>query len=443
MKAVTAAPGLHGSRAAAAYTGGHGRHRPHRPAAAPTPGEEVAAGNRAPARSWFQRRGRDLVDPATSIDEAVPRGMRIAGAWSWRLLVVGAVIAVVIFLIIQLKLIVIPVLIAVLLAGLLVPFKDFLVRHRWPKWLAILVVLVITLVVVAGLVYLAVWQITRQSGELQKQSVDAYNGLRSWLTSGPLGLSENQISSALASIGSSIQQDGQVFLSGALSVGTTVGHVLAGALLVLFSTIFILIDGAGIWSWIVRVFPKRARAAVDGAGKAGWVTLRNFAKVQVLVASIDALGIGLGAFFLGLPLVLPIAVLVFLGSFIPVVGAVVTGALAVFIALVFKGWVFALIMLGIVLLVQQIEGHILQPLIMGSAVKVHPLAVVLAVAAGSLLAGIPGALFAVPFVAVLNVMVHYISSGAWRSSPPDTEWTGPEQPIWQTVPRPVRRPPVR
>ncbi|MEV8212359.1 AI-2E family transporter [Leifsonia sp. NPDC077715] len=408
-----------------------------------TPGEEAAAGNRAPARSWFPRRAREVVDPATSIDEAVPRGMRIAGAWSWRLLVVGAVIAVVIFLIIQLKLIVIPVLIAVLLSALLVPFKDLLVRHGWPKWLAILVVLLITLVVVAGLLYVAVWQITRQSGELQKQSVDAYNGLRSWLTSGPLGLSEDQISSALASIGKSIQQDSQVFLSGALSVGSTLGHVFAGALLVLFSTIFILIDGAGIWSWIVRVFPKRARAAVDGAGKAGWQTLRNFAKVQVLVASIDALGIGLGAFFLGLPLVLPIAVLVFLGSFIPVVGAVVTGALAVFIALVFKGWVFALIMLGIVLLVQQIEGHILQPLIMGSAVKVHPLAVVLAVAAGSLLAGIPGALFAVPFVAVLNVMVHYISSGAWRSTPPDPEWTGPERPIWQTVPRAVRRPPVQ
>lgn len=406
-----------------------------------TPG--AGAGNRAPARSWFQRRSREFGEPAESADEAVPRGMRIAGAWSWRLLVIGAVIAVVIFLIIQLKLIVIPVLIAVLLSALLVPFKDFLVRHGWPKWLAILTVLIITIVVVAGLLYLAIWQITRQTGDLQKQSVTAFNGLRDWLTTGPLGLTQDQINSAFASIGKSVQQDSQVFLSGALSVGTTLGHVFAGALLVLFSTIFILIDGRSIWGWIVRIFPQRARPAVDGAGQAGWRTLRNFAKVQVLVASIDALGIGLGAFFLGLPLVLPIAVLVFLGSFIPVVGAVVTGALAVFIALVFKGWVFALIMLGVVLLVQQIEGHILQPLIMGSAVKVHPLAVVLAVAAGSLLAGIPGALFAVPFVAVLNVMVKYISSGVWRTAPPTADWTGPDRAIWETVPRPVRRPPAR
>jgi predicted PurR-regulated permease PerM len=186
------------------------------------------------------------------------------------------------------------------------------------------------------------------------------------------------------------------------------------------------------------VFPRRARAGVDGAGRAGWVTLRNFAKVQVLVAFIDAVGIGLVAFFLGLPLVGPIAVLVFLGSFIPVVGAVVTGALAVLVALVFKGWVFALIMLAGVLAVQQLEGHVLQPLIMGTAVKVHPLAVVLSVAAGSLLAGIPGALFAVPFVAVLNVMVHYVSSGKWRASP-EQQWAAPAGAIWETVPRVVRR----
>lgn len=408
----------------------------------PTPGE-AAETNRAPARSWFQRRRRELGEPVEPADEAVPRGMRIAGAWSWRLLVVGAVIAVLIFLIIQLKLIVIPVLIAVLLSGLLVPFKDFLIRHRWPKWLAIVTVLIVLVVVVAGLFYLAIWQVTRQSAQLRDQTVTAFNGLQQWLTTGPLGLTQDQISSAFSSLGKTIQQDSQVFLSGALSVGSTLGHVLAGALLTLFSTIFILIDGKGIWAWIVRVFPKRARPAVDGAGKAGWVTLKNFAKVQVLVASIDALGIGLGAFFLGLPLVLPIAVLVFLGSFIPVVGAVVTGALAVFIALVFKGWVFALIMLGVVLLVQQIEGHILQPLIMGSAVKVHPLAVVLAVAAGSLLAGIPGALFAVPFVAVLNVMVHYVSSGVWRTDPGAAWKDAPDRAIWETVPRPVRKPPAR
>lgn len=402
----------------------------------------LPAENRAPARGWFlNRRRRDAGEVLEPIDEALPRGMRIAGAWSWRLLVIGAVIAVVVFLVIQLRLIIIPLLIAVLISALLVPFVDVLHRHKWPRWLAIVAAMVSVLVVVGGLLYLAVWQVTRQSHELSTQSVAAYDQFRSWLTTGPLGLTEAQITSGLDSIWNSVQQDSQVFISGALSLGSTLGHVLTGLLLTVFSTLFILIDGKSIWGWIVRIFPRRARPAVDGAGQAGWTTLRNFVKVQIVVASIDAVGIGLGAFILGLPLVAPIAVLVFLGSFIPIVGAVITGALAVLIALIFKGWVFALIMLGVVLLVQQIEGHVLQPFIMGTAVKVHPLAVVLVVAAGSLLAGIPGALFAVPFAAVLNVMVHYVSSGVWRSQPPGA-YSEPTTVLWQTVPRPVRKPRV-
>ena len=208
-------------------------------------------------------------------------------------------------------------------------------------------------------------------------------------------------------------------VSGAVTFGTTAGHVLAGMLLTLFATLFMLIDGKGIWAWVVRLFPKKARLAVDGSGRAGWVTLTNFVRVQIFVAFVDAVGIGLGAwiiglFFGGFPLVIPITIAVFLGSFIPVVGAVVSGVLAVFIALIFLGPVPALIMLGVVLLVQQVEGHILQPLVMGSAVKVHPVAIVFAVAAGAGIAGIPGALFAVPLVAVVNVMVKYIASGEWR-----------------------------
>jgi predicted PurR-regulated permease PerM len=194
---------------------------------------------------------------------------------------------------------------------------------------------------------------------------------------------------------------------------------------VLFATLFLLIDGKRIWQWTVRLFPRRARPAVDGAGRAGWVTLTDFVKVQIFVAFIDAVGIGLGAWILGLffggfPLVIPIAIAVFLGSFIPVVGAVLTGAIAVFVALVYLGIWPAVIMLGIVLLVQQVEGHVLQPLVMGTAVKVHPLAVVFAVAAGGFLAGIAGALFAVPVVATLNVVVHYIARGEWREHPNPT-----------------------
>ena len=169
-----------------------------------------------------------------------------------------------------------------------------------------------------------------------------------------------------------------------------------------------LLDGKNIWKWTTRLFPKKAQPTIDGAGKASWVTLTSFVKSQVAVAGVDAIGIGIGALILQIPLAIPIAGIVFLGSFVPVVGAIVTGALAVIVALIFNGWLPAAIMLGVVLLVQQLEGHILQPFLIGKAVKIHPLAIVFSVAIGSLLGGIPGALFAVPFVAVLNTMVSYI-----------------------------------
>ena len=335
------------------------------------------------------------------------------------MLVVLGLVAVLIFLVITLKYIVIPFLIAILIGALLVPVVNFLVRMKWPRWAAVTVVLIGFLAVVSGLVVVVVAQVRSGLPALQVQSAAAYENLRAFLRDSPLHLSDADLDGYLSDIFSVIQRDSQALVSGILSVGSTAGHVLTGALLSLFATIFVLIDGKRIWAWSVRLFPRKSRNAVDGAGVAGWLTLTTFVKGQIFVAAVDAIGIGLGAWILGLfyggfPLVIPIAVAVFLGSFIPVVGALVTGALAVFIALVFLGPLPAVIMLGIVLLVQQVEGHILQPLVMGTAVKVHPLAVVFAVAAGSFVAGIPGALFAVPLVAVVNVMTKYIASGDWR-----------------------------
>ncbi len=375
------------------------------------------------------------------VDENIPAGIRLAGAWSWRLVAIGAAIAVFLFIVVQLRLIVIPLLVAVLVSSLLVPLVAFLVRHKWPKGIAVALSLLGTLAVLGGLITLAATQIADGTTGLSTRLAASYAGLKDLLLASPLHLTEPQINDYLQQAWTAIQADSQVFVSGALSVGSSLGHLLTGLLLTLFSLLFILIDGAGIWAWIVRIFPRRARAAVAGAGTAGWETLGNFARVQILVASIDAVGIGVGAALLGVPLAVPIGVLVFLGSFIPIVGAVATGAVAVVIALLFNSWPIALAMLGVVLLVQQIEGHVLQPLIMGTAVKVHPLGVVLVVAAGSLLAGIPGALFAVPIAAVLNVMINFIHRGTWRAVPADTA-PAISSPLWQTVPqsRPGFRP---
>jgi predicted PurR-regulated permease PerM len=387
-------------------------------------------------RARPRRRAEPEVQVASERDAAasVPYGMRVAAAWSWRLLLVGGVLAVVVFLIIQLRFVVIPVLVAVLLSALLVPFAEFLRRHRWPKWLAVTVAMLTALLAVAGLLTLGISQIVRGSGDLAAQTVIAWEDFREWLLEGPLHITPAEFDAWVQQIVGSVQEDSGVLVSGALSVGSTVGHFLAGLLLALFATLFILIDGHGIWNWIVGIFPRRARAAIDGSGRAGWATLQNFVKVQILVATIDAIGIGLGALLLGVPLAIPIAILVFLGSFVPIVGAVVTGALAVFVALVYNGWGIALAMLGVVLLVQQVEGHVLQPLIMGTAVKVHPLGVVIAVTTGSLLAGIAGALFAVPVAAVANVMILYVASGIWKQAePPSPAET--HSPLWRTVPQ--------
>ena len=355
----------------------------------------------------------------------MPRGLRIAAAFSWRLLLVGGLIAVLVFLVIQFRYIVIPILVALLLAGLLVPFSQWLQKHRWPKWLAVAVSMLGTIGVVGGLVTLVVLEVRRGYPRLQEATLASFEQFRTWLLDGPFHIDAGEFNVWVAQLWETIQRDTSGLWSGVLSVGSTAGHVLAGALLALFATLFFLIDGKRIWTWLLRLFPQRARPAVGGAGEAGWITLTTFVKVQIFVAFVDAVGIGAGAWILGLffggfPLVIPIAVAVFLGSFVPVVGALVTGALAVFVALVYLGPIPAIIMLGIVLFVQQVEGHILQPLVMGTAVKIHPLAVVIAVAAGGFIAGIPGALFAVPLVAVANVMINYIAAGTWRTNPHPT-----------------------
>jgi predicted PurR-regulated permease PerM len=383
-----------------------------------------------PRGSFFDALRRRPTVPENN-PESVPRGLRIATAYAWRFLVLAAAVGVAIWLVIQLKLLVIPLLIAILVSALLWPAFSWMLNHRWPRWLALVLSVLGTIAIVTGLMWLAVWQITREWGEVRDRTVEAVGELRQYLIDGPLHLTGQQIDGALDEAVRFFQEQAELLWSGALAIGSTVGHVVTGLLLTLFILLCILADGGGIWRWTTRLFPQDAREAVDGAGRAGWLTLVTYARTQLLVATIDAVGIGLGAFLLGVPLAIPIGVLVFLGAFVPFVGAVVTGAVAVFIALVYNGPWIALWMLVVVLGVQQLESHVLQPLLMGSAVKVHPLAVVLVVAGGAMVGGIAGALFAVPLAAFVNVVSVYLSRRAWidGAPPPPTDL------IWSTVPR--------
>jgi predicted PurR-regulated permease PerM len=370
-------------------------------------------------RIFGEKRGVVVTAPQPTIqqravDDSIPAAVNIAGQFAWRILAVVGVLVVLGLLVANLEEIVIPFFIAILISGLLTPLVNVLRRHRWPHWLAIVVALVGLLIVVSGLIFLVVSQVRSGLPNLEKQSTKSFAGFKEFLRTSPLHVTDSQFNSYIGDGLKTIQKYSSSIAAGALSVGKVGISLVTGTLLVLFSTIFLLIDGAGVWAWVVRLFPRKARVAVDGAGKAGWLTLTTFVRVQVFVAAVDAVGVGLFAFFLGLPLAIPIAIIVFLASFIPVVGAIATGIIAVLVALVYVGPIQALIMLGGVLVVHLLEAHVLQPLVMGSAVKVHPLAVVLSVAGGSYIAGIPGALFAVPTVAVINVMVVYVASGKWR-----------------------------
>jgi predicted PurR-regulated permease PerM len=353
------------------------------------------------------------LDRKKLVEEAIPVPVEVAGQWAWRILAIVAVLVVVGFLIFSLRAIVVPFMIAMLISALLVPLKEFLIRHHWPRWLAIVVAIILAAAIITGLVYVVVVQIRHGLPDIEKQTLKAYDNFQTFLAAPTFHIDKAKYTTYVGDVVAGIQSSGSIG-SGAKVVAETTLSLATGLLLTIFATIFLVLDGARIWRWVVRLFPLRTRVAVDGAGRAGWTTLTVFIRVQLFVAFVDAVFIGGGALLLHLPLAIPIAIIVFLAAFVPIVGAVVSGALAVFVALVYDDPLTALIMLIIVLGVHILEGNFLHPFITGNAVKVHPLAVVFVVAAGTFVGHIPGALFAVPLVAVVNVMVLYLTRGTWR-----------------------------
>jgi predicted PurR-regulated permease PerM len=332
----------------------------------------------------------------------LPRVIRVGAALSWRLIVILAAIAAISWIVSKVALVVIPVAIALLLSALMAPLVAYLHNKRVPRGLATAIVLVGGVIVLGGVLTFVITKFVNGLPALSSQVSQSLTQISHWLETGPLHLTQQQLRNFVSQMIKSLGADQSAITSGALTTAVTVGEMATAILLTIFTLIFFLHDGNKIWSFVVKIVPTEVRDRVDVAGRRGFASLVSYVRATAAVAVVDAVGIGVGLAIVRVPLAAPLAALVFLAAFIPIVGAVVAGAVAVLVALVANGFVPALIVLAIVIAVMQLEGHVLQPLLLGRAVRLHPLAVVLSIATGIEVGGIAGGLLAVPILAVFN-----------------------------------------
>lgn len=328
--------------------------------------------------------------------------VRKAAAWAWRLLILLAAVVALLWVIKKLEVIVVPVLLALMISALLVPAVDWIDKKGLPRGAAVTLVLLGGFAIFGGILAFVIVQFVYGLPDLTEQISRSIDSSRRWLIEGPLHLRGEQISNAGNAAIQALHNNQSKLTSGALATAATITELVTAAVLALFTLIFFLYGGRNIWAYVTKIFPVGVRNRVREAGNAGYGSLIGYVRATFLVALTDAAGVGTGLAIMGIPLALPLASIVFLGAFIPLIGALISGLVAVVVALLAKGVVYALITLGLLVAVNQLEAHLLQPLVMGRAVSIHPLAVVLAISTGGVLAGIVGALLAVPTVAFLN-----------------------------------------
>ena len=349
-------------------------------------------------------------------DEAVTPQVRKAAAWAWRLVVLAAAAAVLFWLVQRFVVIVVPLALALILTALFLPAVDWLHRRRVPRSLAVILVFLLGLGALGGLLTFVVTRFIEGLPHLIDQITVSIDSLRDWAANGPLELGQQQINNAVDSAIGTLQQRQAEITSGVMSTASALAKFVTGFFITIFMLIVFLHGGRSIYEFVTRIVPAQVRERVRDAGRSGFTTLTGYVQGTFVVALVDGIGIGIGLLVLGIPLALPLASLVFLGAFVPFVGAMVTGFLAVVIAILAKGWLYGLFTLGLVLAVQQLEGNVLQPLIMGRAVRLHPLAVLVALTAGGVVAGIIGVLLAVPLLAFLDHAVRSLLDS--RETPP-------------------------
>jgi predicted PurR-regulated permease PerM len=333
------------------------------------------------------------------------------------LLIIAAALALLAYVAGYLRIVVLPVGIALVLATFLSPLAGFLRRRSWPNAAAALASVLAFLATLVALVSAVGPRTVDQFRDLDVSLTEGIDEVRGWLSDGPLGLSENQLDDLIDQGRSQLEEQQDTLISGALTGAVLAVELVAGLVLAIVLLFFFLKDGPKLWGWVVSLAPPRSQRQVDELGNRSWTALAGFLRGQTIVAAFDAFFIGLGLLILGVPLVLPLVVLTFFAAYIPILGAFAAGFAAVMVALVAEGFVTALIVLGVIVAVQQIESNVLEPVVVGRTVKVHPIAILLGVSAGLVTAGIIGALVATPIIAVAGAMLAYVRSDEWENPP--------------------------
>jgi predicted PurR-regulated permease PerM len=350
-------------------------------------------GTGAPTTGWAR--------PASSGPSQVPGWLQLAAGWAWRLLVVGVVIYLTFRLASVLRLVVLPFIAALLLTALLQPLTTRLRRAGLPSLAATWCTLLIAVAVLAAVGVLAATQTSADYQTLAREVGNTVHDLQRWLAGPPFHFRQSSLEQLSNRVLAFLKQHQSAVAGTVLSGGRIFLEILAGLVLMLFVTFFLLKDGDRIWAWLTGFLSADTRQRARGAGSAAWQAITYYVRGTIAVAAIHAVVIGITLWIMGVPLLAPLVILVFLAAFVPLVGILVAGALAVAVTLSTKGWVAALVLVAVFILENQLESHLLQPLVVGRMVRLHPLAIILALAVGAAIAGIAGAIVAVPIAAAL------------------------------------------
>lgn len=327
------------------------------------------------------------------------------------LIVIGTGIVLALWALSKLRVVVVPTLASILIATLLVPPTDFLRRRGMPSGFATGLVMLLSVLALAGVFALIGPPFVDQFDELEQSVEDGIDEVVGWLVQGPLHLERSEIDDAIDRGVSALGEQSGSIGQGVLSGASLLAEVVAGLLLLVVLVFFLVHDGRGMWAWALSLAPQRHRGKMDGAGREVWAAISGYMRGVALIAVVDAILIGIALALIGVPLVVPLMVVVFLGAFVPLIGAFVAGAIAVLVALISEGIVAAGLVVGAIFVIQQVEGDLLYPNIVGRAIRLHPVAILLALTAGTVVAGIVGALLAVPVAAAAWVAFDYARNG--------------------------------